>query len=159
MRELLEPFVLWSDGLAPAAWVRNGTWVFPMLEVCHLFGLILLFGSAGMFALRGCGLVLRKDSMVRTARLMAPLSFAGAAIMIATGYLMFASAATKYADNEAFQYKMLLLLIAVIAHALTYARVVRMRHDGQPALWLLISSVILLLWVSVGVAGRAIAFL
>jgi hypothetical protein len=159
VRQLLDPFVIWSDRLAAAQWVRGATWVFPILEVVHLLGLILLFGSAGMFALRCWGLVFHKDSVVRIGRDMGRVSLAAAAVMIATGYLMFASGATKYADNQAFQYKMALLFAAVVAQGLVYARVARARADGGRTLWVVIGSLLLLLWVSVGVAGRAIAFL
>ena len=159
IRRLLDPFILWSDSLAAAQWVRGATWVFPILEVFHLLGLIVLFGAVGMFALRCGGFVFHKDSIVRVARDMGRVSLPAVTIMLVTGYLMFSSGATKYADNEAFQYKMTLLFAAIVVHLLVYARAANARVDGRRALWVVVGSLLLLLWVGVGVAGRAIAFL
>jgi len=135
--------------------------VFAILEVFHLLGLILLFGPLLMFALRCFGLSLQKDPILRIAREMIPVSTVGFALMSISGYLMFASAAMKYANNITFQYKMVFYFTAIIVHCLVYLKVRRMREERfqSNGVWMVMGGLLLLLWFSVGVAGRAIAFI
>jgi hypothetical protein len=157
--QLLEPFITWSNNSAGAAWVRESKWTFGILEVFHLLGLILLFGSVLMFGLRCLGLSLQKDSVIRIARDMAPASAAGFAMMSISGYLMFASAATKYVENPSFQVKMSFYFFAIVTHSLIYIKVFRTREERSKGLWALSGLALMLLWLGVGVAGRAIAFI
>src|SRR5689334_21434940 len=137
VRALLDPFIVWSYNLAPAHWVRDSTWTFPILEVFHLLGLTLLLGSVSLFALRCFGLTLQKDPAIRVARDMAPASMAGVIIMAFSGYFMFASGAIKYANNVAFQYKMALFFTAIIVHGIGYIRVASLTQDGYRARWVI----------------------
>jgi Ni,Fe-hydrogenase I cytochrome b subunit len=90
---------------------------------------------------------------------MAPASAAGFAMMSISGYLMFASAATKYVENPSSQVKMTFYFLAIVTHSLIYIKVFRTREERSKGLWALSGLALMLLWLGVGVAGRAIAFI
>lgn len=149
-------------GLPVAEAVRSSTWFYPFLETLHVIGLGLLFGGIASLDLRLLGL--NRDLPVqRLARHVLPWVWAGFAINVASGVLLFLSDAVAFAGNLPFQIKMLLLAAAglnafwfqfdIYRDAETWNR------DFQPPLKAKIASAIsLVIWLAVIAAGRMIAY-
>jgi len=158
--ESLRPFIMWAYNAPVALWVRESSWAFATLEVVHLFGLTMLLGSVLMLSLRSFGLTMRKHSIGQVARDLSVGMFAGLALNVSSGILMFASGAVRYWVSGPFQFKMVCLLVAVVVQSSLYLKVTR-SNDQQLNLrrTRLAGGVALLLWISVGAAGRAIAFM
>jgi hypothetical protein len=39
-------WLVWLEGSAPALAMRNSIWLYPIVEIVHLVGIVLLAGSA-----------------------------------------------------------------------------------------------------------------
>lgn len=160
MLESLRPFIMWAYNASPSLWVRESPWAFALLEVVHLFGLTILLGSILMLTLRFFGLTMRRHPIPQVARDLAVGTVIGLTLNVFSGVLMFASGAVRYWVSGPFQFKMVCLLMAVIVQSALYVRITRSnKHELNPLWTKIIGGLALLLWISVGAAGRAIAFM
>jgi hypothetical protein len=139
--------------------MRDSTWGFAIVEICHLLALAILGGTILILDLRLLGFGLRRQSVSRIAQELFPL-FTGSLIpMILSGLLLLASGPMRYYYNEAFRLKMLLTVPAIIFHFILL-RLAGARTDDSTPVWSRVSAVFsLALWLSVGLAGRAIGFI
>jgi hypothetical protein len=142
-----------TSALAEA--IRRSVWAFPLLEAIHIAGIGTLIGSVLLLELRVFGLG-REIGVVPLARLALRTALAGFACAVASGSLLFVSAATEVAANTAFRVKLVLILIAGFNALVFHARGGLRGHDTLARLQAVVS---LLLWLSVVVAGRLIAYL
>jgi hypothetical protein len=132
--------------------------------VFHLFGLILLLGSALMIGLRCFGIVLLKDGVAQVVRGWAPTLFSGLILMTITGAMIFSSGATRYVDSPTFQVKMSLYVMALVVQVALYVVALFNKDEDRPIgqtwtlIWIVMGGLATLLWFGVGIAGRAIAF-
>jgi hypothetical protein len=80
--------------------------------------------------------------------------------MSVTGFLLFMGGTMRYYHNPAFRLKMLLFVIALIFHFTLQVRVARRSIAlEQNSRWLKLGSATsLLLWFTIGLAGRAIGY-
>ena len=162
---VLEPVVMWAYNSSVSGWVRSSTWAVAILEVFHLFGLILLLGSVLMIGLRCFGFAMNRDDIGQVVRGWAATLFGGLILMTITGSLIFSSGATRYVDSRSFQIKMSLYVMAFLVQAAIYAIALFKRdEDRSPGqtwtvIWMVMGGLAALLWFGVGIAGRAIAFI
>jgi len=134
-----------------------------VIETVHVLAITLLAGTVAAVDLRLLGLILRREKVADVAGQVLPLTWAGFAVMLITGVLLFVSEAQKSYGNMAFRAKMVLLILAgvnpLIFHFTIYRRVgtwddaaVVPRRARAAA----IAS--LTLWSGIIIAGRAIAY-
>ena len=137
--------------------IRGSTYWFPAIEVAHLIGLTLLYGAVLMVDLRVLGFGLRRQSVASVPSQVTPYTVLGIFIMLATGIPLFLSEALKCYGNAAFWFKMGCLAVAMIFQFTVHRKVVSV--SGQPSgMMKLRAAVSMLLWLGVGLGGRAIAF-
>jgi len=140
--------------------IRGSAWAFAGLEVVHLFGLTILLGSIIMLTLRFMGLTMREHPIGQVAREMGAGTVLGLTIVVLSGVLMFVSGAARYSVSSPFQFKMICFLAANIVHFTLYFKVTRSKEYRSTPRWVKVMGVLaLLLWIGVGTAGRAIAFI
>jgi hypothetical protein len=152
------------QNLEPVAALRASRWVYPLVNAAHIVGLSLLFGAILPLDLRLLG-AWRGVPLHQLSRVLLPVAMAGLTLAAATGFMMFAVSATKYAATPVFLAK-LALIAAAVANALllrlspawTLARVPEL--DAAPAARLkLAAGFSLALWLAVILCGRFIAYL
>jgi hypothetical protein len=142
--------------------MRESLWTYPIVEIVHIVGFVVLVGAAVMFDLRLLGL-----SRAVPASLMArhhlPWARAALVLVLPSGFLMFIAHATEFAANPAFRLKLLFLVLAAL-NALVFHRGAFRSVSGwdasrvpAPARAAAVAS--LLLWVGVIAAGRLLAYL
>jgi len=154
----------WLEDSSIGASVRESLWLFPAIETIHLLGMALLFTTIAAFDLRLLGLTLRGTPAHELARRLFPWAWAGFAVQVITGALLFSSEATKMAVNPAFRLKMLLIVLAGL-HALTFRLLARRRMTAwdanrpTPRTARLAGITSLALWIGVVAAGRWIGFI
>jgi len=138
--------------------MRNSHWDFAIVEMAHLLGLAGLGGAILIVDLRLLGVVLRRRPVARLAKDLWPILIGSLAVMLASGTLLATAFPLKYYYSPAFRLKMLILALAVLFYFTLHLRIVR--SDPQPlSAWPKIAAVVsLVLWLGVGVAGRAIGF-
>src|SRR5690349_15287121 len=90
--------------------IREGLYLFPMLEATHVVGLAMVFGTIVIIDLRLLGIASAHRSFKRLSSDVLKWTWAGFAITVATGCLMFITNAEVYFHNSFFRAKMLLLV-------------------------------------------------
>lgn len=100
----------WLTSGSIALFVNNVSWVWPASETLHFMGLCLLFGVVLTVNLRMLGLM--KNLAFADVRRLLPLGMVGFGINFVTGMLFFIAVPDQYAQNVAFYWKMLLILLA-----------------------------------------------
>lgn len=164
---LLADAVAWGEaieatpvGLA----IAESRYAYLVIEGVHLIGLALAVGLLAFTDLRLMGLVLRSVPARDVVRQLRPWILGGFAVILASGGLLFWSAAGRLIDSPAFSAKLVLILLAG-ANAAWFELIVSNRppRRGDPAglprgaRWAGFAS--LSLWTLVIVAGRLIAYL
>lgn len=155
----LQPFYEWSSTTWLSYEIRDSTWQFAVLEMVHLAGLAILLGALVVIDLRLFGLGMRNMPPSQLARELRRWMRVGMVTVLGSGVLLFFGEPMKLSDNPSFHVKMILLFFALLLQVTLFRRI---RSDtsssGSPAN-MVIGTLSLLLWMGVGLAGRAIGFL
>jgi hypothetical protein len=154
----LLPLFRWYNHTPLSAAMQSSTWAFAAIEMVHLLGLALLGGVVLIVDLRLLGLILAGRPAERIARDLMPLLKASLVVLIVSGVLMVGEETMKCYYNPAFRLKMLFFAAALVFYFAVHRRVAD-SHIGPGWVPKLAAGVSLTLWLSVGVAGRAIGFL
>jgi hypothetical protein len=153
----LFPLFRWFELTWLGSTIRMSTYLFPAIEVVHLFGLVLLLGTLVVVDMRMVGLGMRRQTVPQLFRAFSPLNGTGIALMLLSGIPLFLSEAIKCYQNDGFRMKMLFLFMALIFHFTIHRKVASSDNVGTP--WLQLTGLLsLFLWFGVGLCGRAIAF-
>jgi hypothetical protein len=146
--------------------MREWLWLYPSVEVVHIAGIGLLFGSIAMLDLRLLG-VSRNISVKRLAGHVLPWSAASFLLIVPSGLLMFTAHASEFVDSGVFVLKMLLIMAAGLNAALFHAITFRtadvwdseeMRALPPPPSARIAAAASLVLWISVIACGRLLAY-
>ena len=137
-----------------AIWIRESgvLYGYPLILFLHTLGLSTLVGLSSAINLRLLGFApgIPLASLDR----IFPVMWAGLALTAATGILLFVADATKHASNPAFLVKLVFVLLAVTALALTWTRVFRGQHSGR-----ILAALSLVCWFGALSAGRLMAYI
>lgn len=154
------------EGSALGQAMRQWLWLYPAVEIVHIVGIGLLFGSIAVLDLRLLGV--SRHIPVRTlARHVLPWSAASFLLIIPSGLLMFTAHATEFIDSEVFVLKMLLILAggvnAALFHTITFRTADvwdsdEMRKLPPPPSARAAGALSLLIWISVIACGRLLAY-
>ena len=148
----------WFDATWISKVIRDSTYIFPVVEVLHLFGLTLLLGTVSVVAMRMLGFGMRRQSIHEVATQLAPWSVGAALVTIVSGILLFLSEAMKCYGNAAFPWKMWFLVGGIVLYFVTQNKVTSPNSKLSPVQFKIIAILSLVLWYGVAIAGRAIAF-
>lgn len=162
MPNLLE-LCKWLDQTAVGAAVRESLWLFPAIETLHLLGMAALVGTVAVLDFRLLGWAMRQERVSALVRKLLPWAWAGFAVQVVTGGLLFSSEAVKVYSNPAFRLKMLLIFLAgihaFIFHWIVYRDVANWDDSALLPLKAKVSGFAsILLWVGIVAAGRFIGF-
>lgn len=153
----------WLEHTSMATVVSGSPWLFPAIETLHLMGIVALVGSTSILDLRLLGLVLKRASVSKLTGQLLPWAWAGFAIQLVTGFVLFASEASKVYVNGPFRIKMLMILLAginaLIFHVTTNRRAAEWENDsGTPFGAKIAGFSSIALWFGIVITGRLIAF-
>lgn len=140
------------------AWA--GSDAYPIANLVHILGLVMLVGGIGILDLRLAGLF-RRIPAQPLASALTPIAIVGLLLMVPSGATMFAADASALVNSTTFRIKLLLILLALtnaIAFRYLWQRRID-RWDSDPApLGRLMAAVSILLWLSIAGFGRWIAY-
>ena len=158
MHSLL-PFFKWCDNTWLGETIRGSRLYFPIIETFHLLALTILFGAVLVLTMRMCGLMMTSQPTSQVARDLGPWAGWSLVVILVSGIMLFLSEAMKCYASKPFQVKMTFLFAALIFHFTVHRAV--SRSDREPKLgWgAAVGVVNALLWLGVGLGGRAIGFL
>ena len=149
----------WIDHTALGEGIRSSSWVFAFIEVFHLLGLTLLLGSILVVNLRLIGWGPTQEPLANVAEDARPWMILGLWVMALSGVCLFTSEALKCYENPPFFIKMGLLFLALLFTFTVHGRLTRADEAKLPRRWRILGACAsLILWLGVGLAGRAIAF-
>lgn len=140
--------------------MQTSRWGFAIVEMVHLLGLAILGGSVLIVNLRLLGVILKSESARAIGRDLGRLLIGSLVVMILTGVALLSEEAGKCYYSPAFRWKMVLLAAAVLFYFTVHRRALLRSDKGTPTLWTRITAIVsLVLWLGVGIAGRAIGLL
>lgn len=145
-------------GTAFAAWASGAA--YPVANVIHLLGLVMLVGGIGVVDLRLAGALPSLPARALS-RALTPIALAGLAMMLPSGFILFAADATTLAVSEVFRWKLMLIALA-LTHAIAFHWLWGDRladWDARaPPLARAMAVGSLALWLVIGTLGRMIAY-
>lgn len=144
---------------APAQWLQQSVWAYPVVSALHLVAIALLLGAITVVDARLLGFA-RQVPVVHVARAAWPFAVAGAMLALVTGPLLFVVQPGDYLVNPAFFWKLLLLLAAFANVAWFHLRfAAALRGEREPTAGVRsVAALSIALWLAVLFAGRMIAF-
>ena len=153
----------WVEQSALATAMRQELWLYPAVEILHIWGFVVLVGSIAMFDLRLLGLS-RGISVRLLSRHLLPWTLGALLVIVPTGLMMFMAHAGEFISNRAFVLKLTLIFAAGInaaAFHLGSFRTVQQWDSGAsaPAAAKLHATLSLLIWMGVIACGRLLAYI
>jgi hypothetical protein len=158
----MDAFVDWLKATALSQGIVRNTWVWPLCETLHFFGLALLLGTVGFFDLRLMGFMKRVS--VRAARDLMPFAVAGFILNLTTGMVFLIGLPEQYIHNRAWWAKFSLLALAA-ANAFLFESTLAVRtatigpDEDTPSSAKLMGAVSLICWFGVLYWGRMLPFI
>jgi hypothetical protein len=153
-----------ASGLGQA--MRQSEWLYPAVEIVHLVGIGLLFGSIAILDLRLLGFS-KSVSAKRLAGHVLPWAAAAFLLIVPSGLMMFIAHASDFISSPVFAVKMCLIMAAGLNAALFHTIVFpsievwdseEMRKLGAPPSARACAAASLLIWISVIACGRLLAY-
>ena len=151
------------EASALAGAMRHSMWLYPIVEVLHIAGFVVLVGSVAMLDLRLLGFT-RSVSVRDLARHVLPWTWAALIVVVPSGLAMFSAHAVEFLDNPALRIKLLLIAFAGVNAAAFHFGVWRSapawdRNAAVPGAARWAAGLSLVLWLGVIASGRLIAYL
>jgi hypothetical protein len=151
------------EGSAFAVAMRQSLWLYPIVEIVHLAGIALLFGSIAIVDLRLLGLS-RDVPVRRLAAHVLPWTAAAFLLIVPSGLAMFAAHASDFIASPVFALKMGLIFGAGINAAVFHAGAMRGASDWDvnrtpPRAARVAGALSLLFWLAVIACGRLLAYI
>jgi hypothetical protein len=151
------------ESTAIATRIRDGLYLFPLLEAIHVFGLAMVFGTIMIIDLRLLGAASTNRSFKRMASDILKWTWAGFAVTAATGFLMFITNAGVYYNNTVFRAKMVMLVLAGVNMFIFELTAGRSKQNwdkspSAPTIGKATAVLSLAFWISIIFLGRWIGF-
>lgn len=145
------PFGIWAGRSASA---------YPVANLVHLLGLVMLVGGIGLVDLRLAG-AFRSLPTAALSRALTPVAIAGLLLMLPSGLILFAADAEAMAASATFKRKLVLIALA-LANAVLFRWIWNKRiadwDISPPLAGRLMAGASLILWLLVAAHGRMIAY-
>jgi hypothetical protein len=142
--------------------MRGSIWLYPIVEIFHIFGFVILVGAAVMFDLRVLGLS-RNISVQALGRHLLPWSVSGLLLVVPAGLMMFSAHPHDFASNGVFLLKLGLIGTAGLNAALFHVGVYRSvtgwdKEIPAPGVAKMQALLSIILWIAVISCGRLLAY-
>lgn len=142
--------------------MRGSIWLYPIVEIFHIFGFVILVGAAVMFDLRVLGLS-RNISVQALGRHLLPWSVSGLLLVVPAGLMMFSAHPHDFASNGVFLLKLGLIgtagLNAALFHVGAYRSVTGWDKEiPAPGVAKMQALLSIILWIAVISCGRLLAY-
>jgi hypothetical protein len=131
-------------------------WAFPLTECFHITSFALSIGTIALVDLRLLGLGLKHQTAGQLVKDTGLWTLAGLIIVIFSGLLIFSSDPLRYTYNWGFQFKITVLVLAIIFNYTIHRKVAL--SNPSPIVGKLVGGISLLLWVLVPFGGIWISF-
>jgi hypothetical protein len=156
-------FCQWLESTPGSIALHESIWGYPIVESVHVLTLCVFLGLAVMLDLRLLGVTMVRTPVSEVAGRLLPWIIGGFGIMVVTGLLLFYAIPVKTYLNIFFRVKVLFLFLAGANAAIFELTISRGKTEWDldpvpPLRARLAGGVSLILWASIVVAGRMIAY-
>jgi hypothetical protein len=157
-------FCEWLENTPVGAGIREGVWLFPMLNIAHVLGMTIAAGTVVYLDLRLLGFGLRQAPVSQVAKSLLPWTWGGFSVMFLSGMFLIFSEAVMLYGNWFFRIKLVLLALAGLNAWVFHRGVYRGISEWDmapvaPFRARLAGAFSLTLWMAILAAGRAIPYL
>jgi len=152
----------WLESTAPAIWVGESLWGYPIMLGCHVVGLAIVVGIFLMRDLRLIGFF--RGISYESLDSLRNLGWTGFVINAISGCFLFSSQATTFIASTPFLLKIAMIFLAAICagflqhrmrdHAVTWDSAGAATGDVR-----LVAMVSSAFWIGAIIAGRLVAYL
>ncbi len=152
----------WLEATALSQAMRASLWMYPIVEIVHILGFVLLVGSVAMFDLRVLGMS-RGLPVQRLGRHLLRWAMFSLVLIVPAGLMMFSAHPQDFIGNRIFLLKMLLIIAAAINAAMFHMGPYRSVDQwdtlvGAPSSARLHAALSLVIWIAVISCGRLLAY-
>jgi Family of unknown function (DUF6644) len=156
-------FCQWLGDTSFSIGIRESTWVYPVIESVHVLSLCVFVGLLVLWDLRLVGITLKRVAVSEVWSWLIPWITLGAALMVISGVLLFASDPVKFYGNIFFRLKAAGLFLALINAIAFHLGVERHLPDWDtaavtPRAARLAGGVSIGLWAFIVLTGRFVAY-
>jgi hypothetical protein len=153
------PLFQWLGNTWIGVEIQRSTWGVAIAEMVHLLALATLGGTILLVDLRLFGIGMKRQPAARLARDLSPLFWGSLAVMLVSGVIILSGEPMKCYYSPVFRIKMLLLLIAILFQSTFHRSALASATGKLSPVWSKSAATLsLALWLSVGLAGRAIGY-
>jgi hypothetical protein len=152
----------WLDATSVARAMRGALWLYPVVEIFHIVGIVVLVGAVAMFDLRLLGFS-KNLSVTALGRHLLGWSAGGLLLVVPAGLLMFSAHPQEFIGNRVFLLKLGLIGAASLNAAMFHLGIYRSvdgwdRVASAPASAQLHAILSIGLWIAVISCGRLLAY-
>ena len=140
--------------------MQTSRWAFAVVEMVHLLAIAALGGSVLLIDLRLLGVILKGESAKNIGRDLGRILLGSLVVLVLSGIGLLAEESMKCYFSPAFRWKMALLASSIVFYFTLHRRALNRASTSSPGIGQrTIAVVSMLLWLGVGVAGRAIGLI
>ncbi|MBC8122580.1 MAG: hypothetical protein H7Y22_12160 [Gemmatimonadaceae bacterium] len=155
-------WLTWLEDSPPGLAMRQSPWLYPVVEITHILGFVILVGAVVMFDLRLLGLS-RKIPVAALAEHLLPWAHLSFALVALSGVMLFASDARAIGVSPVFYLKLALIAAAGFNAAAFHIWFLKSvpaweQNTTPPPVVRAIAVFSVVLWVAVIACGRLIAY-
>jgi hypothetical protein len=155
-------WLVWLETSRLAVAMRQWEWLYPIVEILHILGFVIVVGGGWFFDLRLLGLG-RSLPVSGLGRHLLTWARGGFVVIALSGFMMFAAHATEFAESPVFQLKLALIALAVanaaLFHQWPFRSVARWDTGGAAPVPARVAAVLsLVLWTGAISCGRLLAY-
>ncbi len=152
----------WLEATALSDAMRTWLWLYPIVEIVHILGFVVLVGAVAMFDLRVLGLS-RNISVHALGRHLLRWSVAGLVFVVPAGLMMFSAHPEEFATSPIFRLKLGLIGAAGANAALFHIGIYRSVANwdtgtAAPITAKMHALLSLAVWIAVISCGRLLAY-
>ncbi|MBK1438713.1 hypothetical protein JHJ32_01810 [Parapedobacter sp. ISTM3] len=154
-------FFEWLESTPLASGIRQSLWAYPVLEITHIVGIIMLVGGAFLIDLHLLGFS-RNLPFPALSRYLLAWSAKGLLLIIPSGILLFMTNAASLASDPTFRLKLALLgiagLNAWVFHKLISRRIESTIQPNLPSAAKISAFFSVIVWLAIIACGRLLAY-
>lgn len=158
----LMSFLNWLSETPLSTGIAESTWLFPAIEVVHVFAICMVLGTIAIIDLRLLGWASADRRYTLLARELLPWTWGAWAVAAMFGTLLIASRPVAYFENTDFRLKFLCMGLAginmLVFHFVTSRGVAGWDSGKTPLAGRLAGGLSLVLWIGVVYFARKTGF-
>ena len=158
---MFETALQWLEASSWAVNIRQSAWLYPVLEIIHIVGIVLLVGPALMFDLRLLGFAKKLPVPALSLHLLL-WSRRSLLLVIPSGIFLFITNAETLGYDPVFWLKLILLIVAAL-NALLFHRLIFPVASSPdefivPRSAKITATISIIVWLAVIACGRLLAY-